>query len=166
MMPPLFILPLAGMSMDIHTSIFWMAGLIALCISVFNICKKVVNILRKKDRDMPLADITRPTLTILFIIMAVSSVRYSLAEAENFALNTAKSIQEKCDATDSCPDFIATWNMREDSFECDTLAGGLVKYRLLYDVTDDKQGFSIMLRINVDSHLYFRGGVGKEVERH
>ncbi len=99
------------------------------------------------------------------MIVAITSVRYSLSKAENYAFNTAKNIQEKCNLTNSCPDFIPTWNKRDNSFECDILAGGLAKYRVLYDVADDRKAFYIMLRVNIDSHIYFQGGVGKEVKR-
>jgi hypothetical protein len=163
--PPLFILPLSAMPMDISTSIFWGAGIIALFISMFNICRKGINLFRDKERKNFIASITRPILTIIFMIVAISSVKYSLSEAENYAFNTAKNIQEKCNINNSCPDFIATWNKRDDSFKCDFLAGGLAKYRLLYDVSNDRKEFRIMLRVNIDRHLNFRGGVGKEVKR-
>lgn len=163
--PPLCILPLSALPMDMHTSIFWGAGIIVFLISIFSICRIFFRQLRAKEKNSTIAGVLRPGLVIIFMIVAISSVKYSLSKAENFAFETAKSIQKECTSNNNCPDFIPAWNKRDDSFAYDYLAGGLVKYRVLYDVNDDKKEFRIMLRINIDKNLYFSGGVGKRVQR-
>jgi hypothetical protein len=163
--PPLIILPLSTMPMDIGTGIFWLAGIIACFISLFSIGRKVFTHLRNKNKQSTLVDIIRPSLTIFFMILALSSVRFSLHKAENVAFETAKYVQKKCDSDNICPDYIPTWNRIDGSFTCESLVGGLAKYRVLYGVSKDKKIFTIMLRLNMDSHLYFYGGVGKEIQR-
>jgi hypothetical protein len=163
--PPLIILPLFTMPMDIGTGIFWLAGIIALFVSLFSIGRKFIAHLRSKNTQSTLVDIIRPSLTILFMILAISSVKYSLSKAENYAFETAKYIQTKCDSDNICPDYIPTWNQSGGSFTCESLAGGLAKYRVLYGLNEDKKNFTILLRLNMDSHLYFYGGVGKEIQR-
>lgn len=163
--PPLIILPLSTMPMDFGTGIYWLAGIIALFISIFSIGRKVFTHLRSKNKQSTLADIIRPSLTILFMILAISSVRFSLHKAENVAFETAKYVQKKCDSDNICPDYIPTWDRADGSFTCESLAGGLAKYRVLYGVNEDRKNFTIMLRLNIDSRLYFYGGVGKEIQR-
>ena len=163
--PPFIILPLSTMPMDISTGIFWLAGIIASFISLFSIGSKVFAYLRSKEKQSALIDIIRPSLTIFFMILAISSVKYSLSRAENDAFETAKYVQKKCDSDNICPGYIPTWNRVDGSFTCESLVGSFAKYRVLYSVNEDKKEFSIMLRLNIDNHLYFYGGVGKEVQR-
>ena len=99
------------------------------------------------------------------MVMAIISVKSSLWQAEKFAHYTAINIQRKCISDNICPEYIPGWNRRDDSFVCDSLAGGLAKYRVLYGVNDDRKEYTVMLRINIDRHLDFYGGVGKEMQR-
>ena len=163
--PPLFILPLSTLPMDINTGIFWFAGIIAAFISIFSIGRKILARFRHKDDKSSFIDLIRPGLTLIFMILAISSVRYSVLKAENDAFETAKYFQMMCDSDNLCPEYIPKWDRTDDSFQCEASLGGLVKYRALYGVNEDKREFSIMLRLNIDRHIYFYGGVGKEVER-
>ena len=163
--PPLIILPLFTMPMDIGTGIFWLAGIIAFCISFFSIGRKVFTHLRSKNKQSTLLNIIRPGLTIILMILAFSSVKFSLSKAENDAFEIAEYVQKKCDSDNTCPDYIPTWNRKDGSFTCESLVGGLAKYRILYFVSEDKKDFTIKLRLNIDSHLSFYGGVGKEIQR-
>jgi hypothetical protein len=163
--PPLFILPLSTMPIDIVTSIFWFAGLIAFIVSFLNVGRKILSLIRNKESKLILLDMIRPTLTIFFIILVISSVKYSLSKAESFAFETAKNIQNRCNVDNICPECIPTWEKRDDSSICESIAGGLAKYRVLYLLNNDKKQFRIMLRIYIDRFLIFYGGVGKQIER-
>ncbi len=162
--PPLFVLPLSSIPFDYVSTMFWSAGLIASIASLYTIGRKIFSLFRSKESKSILMDIIRPTLTIIFIIFSIISVNYSLSKAEDFAYETAKNIQKKCDLDNNCPECIPEWNAR-NPFSCQSLAGGLAKYLISYNVNGDKKEFSIMLRMNIDRRLYFQGGVGKQVNK-
>ena len=163
--PPLFILPLSTMPMDISTGIFWLAGLIAFIISFFNVGRKILSSFFRKESKPAFMNLIRPGLTTFFILLAISSIKYSLWKAEDFAFESAKSIQEKCNSDNICPECIPEWNKHDDSLICESLAGGLAKYRVIYGVNADKKEFSIVLRMNIDRQLNFYGGVGKQIKK-
>ena len=163
--PPLFILPLSTMPMDIGSGIFWLAGLIASIISFFNVGRKILSLFFRKESKPIFMSMIRPCLTIFFILLAISSIKYSLSKAEDFAFETAKSIQEKCNSDNICPECIPEWNKQDNSLICESLAGGLAKYRVIYSVNGNKKEFSIRLRMNIDRQLNFYGGVGKQIKK-
>jgi hypothetical protein len=153
------------MPMDIGTGILWLIGIIAFFVSLVSICRKILSRFSSNKRDSSLGDLTRPALTILFVVMAFLSVKLSFSKAEKFAYDTACNVQSLCNADNICPEHIPGWNKRADSFACDSEAGYLAKYRVMYDVSDDRKEFAIMLRANIDRNIYFYGGVGKEIQR-
>ena len=163
--PPLFILPLSTLPMDINTGIFWLAGIIASFISIFSIGRKILARFRNKDDKSSFIDLIRPGLTMIFMILAILSTKYSVSKAENDVFEIAKFVQTICDSENHCPECIPKWDRTDSPFQCEASFGGLVKYRALYGVNEDKKEFSIMLRLNIDRNIYFYGGVGKEVQR-
>lgn len=161
--PPFLLFPLSAMPFDIGTSPFWAAGTIAAGISIFELVYRAAIHFGKRD---PLSlDLTRPALTTLCVATAFRSMEHSSSAAREFASITAEHTQRSCNANGSCPETLSGWKERHDRLECETEAGGLAGYRVLYDASDAGTELQRVLYINMDWTARFRGDTGKPLVR-
>jgi len=157
-LPPICLLPLVVVPIDLGTMIFWGPAYMFGMGSFVNIISFVVRWLMRSKVKVSL--LVRPILTICVLVVATLLVSRSVDSAIKFAHRKAIEINKQCNQNE-CPQFIEGW--RRESFACDTLAGDLATYRVKYRVSDDLHEFTLDVRISIDHFYRITGGSGKEL---
>jgi len=159
--PPLFLCPLVLVPLDIGTMLFWGPAFIILLVSMWHVVTFIVNRIFKKT---PLQRaFIRPSLSVVIIIGALVLVYASQGTADKFARRVANAVNIKCKKEGRCPESI-------DGFECASNRGCSVRYgdygakfRVRYEVSNDRMFFRVIVRHNIDKALIFDGGVTNEI---
>ena len=161
-LPPLLLLPLFVMPVEVFTSLYWMAGFVAALLSVVTLSRlsaKPKAGAPAKDRSRAL----RPALTlVIFAAAAFVGFRQGAgdsAAADAFARDAAREVRAACVRDGKCPEAPSGWDRKPGERVIRTVAGRRVEYRRL-----DEGAFLITVRHPLEEMLEIRGGVQAEVE--
>jgi hypothetical protein len=170
LLPPLLMIPLCRINVDLMTSILWTPVYVAVLWSVISI---IINIRRLYRRDAqvspPFKNIkirfVRPVLTIIIFLGVRTVVSMSILSADKYAIETAKAIQNRVVAEGSCPRKIEGWSDgSHESVASECFYGKYgTKYPVRYRISDDGKDFSISVRHNIDEGFIVTGGVNKQL---
>ncbi len=156
--PPFLLLPLVAIPPDLPTGILWLAGIIALIISVIKVAffflRGVWHFVHSKKWNFSLKANFRPLLTIFIMVIAIISLNISIHKARKEALGLAELIQAACAENRICPKEIPNSSRA---------AGALIRYPVYYQVNQDLSEFSVIVRFSIDSRYVISGGIHKEL---
>lgn len=170
--PPLLLIYLIWIPVDMVTLLLWFPGAIAFLISAVSTIVNFVKFLRlSKDKKEEIGKIKirliRPMLTMLVFLFAILCLAASRKSADNYAATVGKKIQGICSAEELCPESIAGWSSvpEESGYNSVIFYGKYgTKYRVSYSVSKDRKSFNIEVKHNIDEGLSIKGGVGKQLK--
>jgi len=168
--PPLGLLLLIWMPIDIGSTPFWAPAIVAFVFSVCSIVFKTIWVLIRKMRNKPpilpslSIRIIRPIMVIIIFPGVFYIVKLSLESADTYAVKVAKDVQEICDSNGACPEFIKGWKVDDRKrCVCETMYGKYgTKYPIRYNV--EGNDFRVWVRHNIDEAFSVSGGVDKILE--
>ncbi len=148
--PPLILLPLALIPVDIFTILFWVIGCLCLFVSAYSLISKLI----KKQRSIK--NFARPLLTVFVFTLAYISLHTSLEIAKSESLTKANEILSICNKG-KCPKALEGWQPTEHVIGKFYIAvGGLIKYPLFYEPSEQLDSFSLTLRVSFEEeYTYF-----------
>lgn len=160
-LPPILILPLSFVPLDLMTVLFFLPVFVCCFVSLFSVVKLVFRILSQPaERNQSAFRLLRPILTIFFTFLVFSALAFSYNSATTLGRKIAASVQLECDKSGSCPKTLPGWRSRNDAYTSDLVAGEFAKYPILYRVAKDQKAFRLYVRRDIDSGLSISGGVG------
>ena len=170
-LPPLPILLLCFVPLDMATTPIWLIGWIAFIISVIFILMRVIKILflersNNLQRKVLVLKLVRPLLVVIFVILAHLLIKLSIASADQYALKVAREIQRETKMKGVCPENIEGWSpARYGCGHRDILYGEYgTRYVIRYFFSEDKKEFEIIVRHNIDERCFITGGVNKPLK--
>jgi hypothetical protein len=161
-LPPLMILALTCVPLDIGTALFWLVAMLAAFVSALSPLARLSYNVFDRRGWIYLLPPPRSVLTIVFLALAFGAVHFSYLDAARFARNAATDIQRQCDRQRRCPDSVPGWQTGPGP-EKTTFAGSWARYWVEYRVADDHRTFVVHLHRNIDDGTRYSGGVGKQV---
>jgi hypothetical protein len=161
-LPPLLLLLLVFVPVDVITVIAWLGGAFAAVFSLLRLAKLLLAQLRSKRPDWSGA--LRPALTVVLFVVAAAIAREKIGEetaaADAFARAVAREVQAACTRDSRCPAAPAGWIADEGTRRARKVVG---RIPLRYDVDRDAMTFRVSVRHAMESGLDINGGVGKEL---
>jgi hypothetical protein len=161
-LPPLLLLPLFVMPVEVFTSLYWMAGAGAALISIMALARMA----RRWRAGEPPRDwipALRPGLTVgIFTVAAIVGFRQGgddSAAADAFARELARAARAACLRDAKCPQAPEGWNPKPGDRIIRAVSNRRVEYRRPEDGI-----FLITVRHPLETSLEIRGGVSKEIE--
>jgi len=171
LIPPLFLVPLYWIRIDLLTMIFWLPATLAVTWSgislVINGIRGVVRLLTERPQvRLFKIRLIRPSLTIMIFLFVSLTVHLSKVSADKYAIETSKKIQKQAKVDGVCPDKIEGWSTGgQDKTTCHTLYGDYgTKYWLEYVRSEDKKEFRIHVKHAFDDVLEITGGVDQRLK--
>jgi len=167
--PPLCLIPLMFIPIDMFTIIFWELGFLLSLISTTSILARVAHLRKMGKEDTEARSeqkirLVRPVLTVAIFCLAILCVKASVKSADNYAIEMGKRIQAICNAQKICPERVEGWQDadRRAWYSSVTSYGKYgAKFRIAYSIADDKQSFTISVRHNIDEGFRVSGGVNQ-----
>jgi hypothetical protein len=172
LLPPLSLLLLMWVPIDLITTALWGPAMLAFVISIISIVYRLtcayINKLKKKPPS-PITlkiELIRPILVVLIFPTVFGITKLSQKSADIYAAKTAKNVQRMCNENGVCPEFIEGWEVGVESWYASSKLYGRYgsKYIIRYCIEDDPNGFTIIVRHNIDEGFYIYGGVGKTLQ--
>lgn len=158
--PPLLLLPLAFISVDIHTILYWLFGWSCLIVSAFSLYSKII------EEQRSIKNLLRPILTIIIFSFAYLSLSTSLNAARVEATMKAHELLSICDQG-KCPAFIEGWRSSEHVLgESYTSVGYLIKYPLFYQPSEHLDTFKLSLRVSFEEEYNYKPKNGSIIVEH
>ena len=158
--PPLLLLPLAFIPVDILTILYWFFGWSCLFVSAFSLVFKII------EKQRSTKNLLRPILTIITFSSAYLSLSTSLDAARSEATMKADVFLSICDQG-KCPAFIEGWNSSEHVLgESYTSVGYLIKYPLFYQPSEDLDTFKLSLRVSFEEEYNYKPMNGNIIVEH
>ena len=161
-LPPLLLLVLVFIPVDVITILAWGVGAIAALVSVFTLARKVVAWLRTRRPDWMLA--IRPALTIVLFAVVTIVNRGKVSEeaqaADEVARAAAGEVQAACKRDAKCPAAPAGWSLDADTGRALKVVG---RIPMRYDRSRDGAEFRVSVRHELEMALDIHGGVAKEL---
>ncbi len=150
--PPLLLLPLLIMPVDVHTLMLWLIGGIAALISIVTLS---LALLAPTLRHKAL----RPFLTLVFFLMAAATAATVEALSERSSRRLVAELQETCNANGRCPDTLPGWeNASGTSSRRD------FHWKYTYAPMDQNRGFALIIAMRYEAERCVSGGVGVPVQ--
>jgi hypothetical protein len=154
--PPLMLLPLALIPVDIFTILLWAIGWLCLFVSVYSLVSKFI---KKKNS---IKNLVRPILTVCVFALAYISLQTSFEIAKSESLTKANEILSICNKG-KCPQTIEGWKPTEHVIGKFYISvGGLTKYPLFYKPSERLDSFKLTLRVNFEEEYTYvprKGGI-------
>lgn len=155
-LPPLMLLPLVFIPVDILTILLWAIGWLCLFVSVYSLVSKLI---RKKTS---IRNLVRPILTVCIFSLAYVSLKVSFEIAKSESLAKANEILSICNK-EKCPQAVEGWQPTEHVIgNSYTFVGGLSKYPLFYEPSEHLDSFKLTLRVNFEEEYTYapeKGGI-------
>ncbi|MBN2018901.1 MAG: hypothetical protein JW749_01610 [Sedimentisphaerales bacterium] len=169
--PPLGLLFLINIPIDIGSFMFWMPADIIFICSICSIVLKILWALIRKMRNKPALlpplsiRLIRPAMIILILPTVHRIVTLSRESADTFAIETASEIKKICDSNGRCPDFITGWEAdKSGRICCRTIYGKYgTKYPVRYNISRDGKEFWVWVNHAFDEDFFISGGVDKSI---
>ena len=150
--PPLLLLPLLILPVDVHTLMLWLIGGIAALISMVTLSLALISPTRRHNA-------LRPFLTLLFFLLAVATAATVEALSERSSSRLIAELQETCNVNGRCPDTMAGWrNVSGTSSRRD------FHWKYTYAPTDQYRGFALVIAMRYEAERCVSGGVGVPVQ--
>jgi len=166
LIPPLFLVPLYWIRIDLLTMIFWMPAIVAVTWSAISLLingvRAVVGLITGRPQvSLFKIRLIRPSLTIIIFLFVSLSVHLSKASADKYGIEISKKIQKRAKVDGVCPDKIEGWSTGgHDDTTCHSLYGEYgTKYPLEYIRSEGKKQFTIYVKHAFDEVLKITGGV-------
>jgi hypothetical protein len=161
-LPPLLLLPLFVMPVEVFTSLYWLVGALAALLSITTLAK----VARRPRAGEPARDrmlALRPGLTVgIFTVAAIVGFGQGgndSAAADTFARELARATRAACLRDGKCPQAPEGWNHKPGDRVIRNVSGRRIEYRRPEDGV-----FLITVRHPLEEMLEISGGVSKEVE--
>jgi len=161
--PPLLMVPLAFMPMDFGTGFLWFIAFCVFLKSSIGLARALYRRLAEKERFKK--EQLRPLLAVVILVLAVVLVTASLRSADNFARRLAAAVQAQCRQEGRCPDRVDGHGLdfsRPGFGRCEYGDYG-ARYTVAYVLSEDKRGFEVRVRHNIDEFFIVKGGVEKKL---
>jgi len=165
--PPLLLLPLFKIPVDMITAVFWGAGAIAFIVSVVHLFawggNKLYFMARGKGDEYRLGKkLVRPAMVIILFILPVYTSVASKGAAVDYIKKTAAKVQKECIERGKCPASIKEWTSKGNPNRMRYVKYGRT-HNIGYKASEDATAFEIYRRFNIDHVFVARGGVDKEL---
>ena len=163
LIPPALLLPLFLVPVGVGSAIFWVVGVVAWAVSLVGLARDLWRNARRRARPIGRGNI-RQVLVLLIVTGAFLNARMGLGAARRYGRGVAEQVEAICQAQGRCPDKPIGWPEQADGRRSITTIGRFAwRYHLVYLVAPDRQTFRVWLRLNIDSHLEFSGGVSDAI---
>jgi len=160
--PPLLLLPLFKIPVDMITAVFWGAGAIAFIVSVVHVLawggNKLYFMARGKGEEYRLGrKLVRPLMVLIIFPLPVYTTLASRSAVEDYIKQSAAEVQKGCVEKGKCPEGIEEW--------ANPLHTKYAKYGRAHHIVykPDGTAFEIYTRFDIDNVFTARGGVNKEL---
>jgi hypothetical protein len=166
--PPLTLMYLIFINMDIWTVMHWLMGFLVMVFSIVTLLYRSVMILqykfKRKDLDKRYElRLIRPALAIFVVLLAYNMVHWSMDSADAYARDLAVDIQKKCNNEKVCPAQLDGWEEIE-SWSTGAMLYGKYGSKYLIRYFAKGNSFSLQVKHDIDEKLSIFGGVDRPLK--
>lgn len=165
--PPLTLLSLTQVPLDIGTSLYHVPLGVAVVWSLVSLIRVVINCVfpRGLPRRVHLLRSVRPLLVLCVQFLVLQAHSHSLRAAKIFASEAAITVQASCDQTGVVPPHINQWPRQDyDGYASFTRFGSSLASWYPIRYSTGKGTYSVEVRIDIDESFTISGGIGRKLE--